>query len=659
MTAMERGGGLGEQGAAAAAIAWTPGADLFARSRLLRFMREQGFGPDEYPGFHTWSVRETAAFWDAVMRDLDLQFLKPYTSTVDLSAGPEWPRWFQGGEFNYVHNALDRWANGPEADRECLVWEGDCGAVERWSYSRLLREVVRVAAGLRQLGLEPGDRVGLFLPMTLQTVAALLAVNRIGGVGVPVFSGYGAEAVRQRLTDCGATILITADAFLRRGKRVEMKATADQAVVDAAVRNVVVYRRLGGACPWSPGRDIDWADLGVGAASAPLLRTDPEHPCLILYTSGTTGRPKGAVHPHCGFPVKSAQDLAHLFDLQQGDRLFWYSDLGWMMGPWAIMGALMLGAACVLFEGTPDHPTPGRIWEMVDRHRVTHLGISPTAVRALMARGDEWPGRADLSTLQVLGSSGEPWNELPWRWFLSRVGRNRCPIINYSGGTEISGGILGCVTFRPLKPCGFNAVVPGMDADVLDPDGRPVRNRVGELALRGVWPGMTRGFWRDPARYLETYWSRWPGVWVHGDWALRDDEDHWFILGRSDDTIKVAGKRLGPAEVESAAMGCPGVREAAAIGSPDPVKGERLVLFVVPTDPEIPPDRIEAAARDQVAGVLGPALRPDRVHVVEELPRTRNGKVLRRLLRNAYLREPLGDTGSLENPSSLEGLPHP
>jgi acetyl-CoA synthetase len=620
-------------------------------------MRAQGFGED-YERFVRWSVEAPDAFWDATMRDLDLRFYTPYQAVREVGRGVQWTTWFPGGQFNYVHNALDKWLDGRGGEETVVIWEGDDGSSRSWTRRELAAEVDRLAAGLQRLGVAPGDRVGIFMPMAPETVAATLAVNKLGGVYVPIFSGYGAEAVAQRLRDAGARLLLTADGFLRRGNVIQMKETADAAVAAApSVERVIVWSRLGREIPWNPERDLTWADAASATGRAPeTLRTGSEDPCLIIYTSGTTGRPKGAVHPHCGFPVKATQDMAHLFDVQAGDRLFWFSDLGWMMGPWAIMGSLCLGAACVLFEGTPDFPHPGRVWELVERHCVTHLGIAPTAIRALMAHGEDWPARYDLSSLEILGSSGEPWNPGPWQWFLERVGGGRCPIINYSGGTEISGGILGCVPFRPLKPCCFNAVAPGMAAAVYDEQGRPVRNAVGELVLTNAWPGMTRGFWNDAQRYLDTYWSRWPNVWVHGDWALEDDDGYWYILGRSDDTLKVAGKRVGPAEVESAAGTHPAVQESAAIGVPDPLKGDAVVVFAVarPGTPET--EELRAAIRAAITAVLGKALQPEKVWFVDALPKTRNAKVLRRVIRAVHLNQEPGDLSSLEHAATLDAI---
>jgi len=377
---------------------------------------------------------------------------------------------------------------------------------------------------------------------------------------------------------------------------------------------------------------------------------------MVIYTSGTTGRPKGAVHVHGGFPIKGAQDLAHSFDLGRGDSLFWFTDLGWMMGPWAISGSLLLGASLVLYEGVPDFPAPDRLWAIVERYRVTHLGLSPTVIRALMAHGTDPVRSHDRSSLRVLGSTGEPWNPEPWWWFFREVGEGRCPIINYSGGTEVSGGIVSCNLLTPIKPTSFGGPQVGTAADVLDADGRPARGKVGELAIRQPLPGMTRGFWNDPERYVETYWSRVPGVWVHGDWALIDEDGYWYIQGRSDDTLKVAGKRVGPAEVESAAVSHPAVLEAAAVGIPHELKGEVIVLFCVLRRSETDDAELRASISAQVVHEMGKALKPEAVFVVPELPKTRSGKVMRRVARAAYLDSDPGDLSALENPLAVESI---
>jgi acetyl-CoA synthetase len=640
-------------------VGWLPTEASEARSRLRRFMEAHGFvSLDE---LHRRSIADQTWFWDAVVKDLDLEFYQPYQQVLDLSRGKPWARWFVGGKYNYVHNALDRHAAGPSAPKLAITWEGEDGAIRQLTYAELADMANRFASGLRQLGVEKGDRVGIFMPMIPEVAAATLAVGKLGAIYIPIFSGYAAPAVASRLADCGAKVLITADGFYRRGSRIPMGETALEAARQApSVERVVVVCRFGDVS-LPATEQVVYADKLVADVDTPPLteRTMADDPYMIIYTSGTTGRPKGAVHVHAGFPIKATQDLAHCFDLQADDTLFWLTDLGWMMGPWAIAGGLTLGASLCFYEGALDFPRPDRLWRIVERHRATLLGISPTAVRALMARGDEWVRSCDLSSLRAFGSTGEPWNPDPWWWLYQVAGGERCPILNYSGGTEISGGIVGGFTIAPSRPCAFAGPVPGIAADVVDERGEPVRGAVGELIIRQPWVGMTNGFWQDPQRYLDTYWSRWPDVWVHGDWARVDDDGSWFILGRSDDTIKLAGKRVGPAEVESAAVAHPAVAEAAAIGVPDEVKGEALVVLVVLRTGHRAGGPLREAIRAVVAEQLGRALRPEEVRFVAELPRTRNAKILRRVVKGAYLgRDDLGDLSALENPSAIDAIRH-
>ena len=631
--------------------AWTPSESYLERSRLRRFARAHG--QNDYARLLEWSTSDLEGFWRATERDLGIVWRVPYSRVLDTAQGIPWTTWWTGGRMNYVATALRH-----DPARPAVIAEGEEGTVRTLTFGELASQVASVGAGLRSLGVKRGDRVGVFLPLTIECAVSVLAIGSIGAIFIPIFSGYGAEAIAGRLRDAEATVLICADGFYRRGQIVPMKETAD-AAADAApsVGAVVVVDRVARAYP-KRVRDVPWSELERGA-ELDLADTSAEDPFMVIYTSGTTGKPKGALHVHGGFPVKAAQDLAHCFDLQERDVILWSTDLGWMMGPWLIAGGLMLGATIVLYDGTPDHPDPSRMWSLVERHRVTHLGISPSAIRGLMRAGDAPVRAKDRSSLFVLGSTGEPWNPDPWWWYFRNVGEERCPIINYSGGTEISGGIVGCTTWTPIAPGSFSGPCPGMDADVVDEHGRPIRGAVGELVIRKPWPGMTRGFWRDRRgpgnRYLETYWSRLRDVWVHGDWARIDEEGFWYIEGRSDDTLKVAGKRVGPAEVESAAVAHPAVSEAAAIGVPHEIKGESIVVFCVLRPEQRASDELARSIQDKIAQILGKPLRPEGVRFVTQLPKTRNAKILRRVIKGAYLgKSDLGDLSSLENPAAID-----
>jgi acetyl-CoA synthetase len=635
-------------------IAWRPTSEYVDGSRLGAFMRKHGLL--SLGELMDRSTRDPEWFWRAVMDDLGIEFYESYSRILDTSAGIALPRWCIGGRMNIVHNCLEKWAGTPTEHRPALHWEGEEGTTRTLTYGELARDVNRAANGLRALGVRPGDRVALFMPMCPELVTAFFAVIKVGGIVLPLFSGYGPEAVTTRLQDAGVRILITADGFWRRGQAVRMKDTADASVAAAPVERVIVTRRIGADVAIGP-KDLWWDDVVADQPDVSATeRTGADDPLMIIYTSGTTGRPKGAVHSHCGFPIKTAQDMVHCFDVHDGETMYWVSDMGWMMGPWEVFGMTLLGGTAVLYDGALDFPGPDRLWALVERHRVEILGVSPTLIRALMRHGEE-PVRAhDLSSLRILGSTGEPWNPEPWKWFFDVVGRSRLPIINYSGGTEVSGGLVSGNVLTPLKPAAFAGPPPGIAADVVDDRGRPVRNQVGELVVRAPWIGMTRGFWNDADRYLHTYWSRFPDVWVHGDWAAIDEDGLWYILGRSDDTIKIAGKRLGPAEVESILVDDPAVLEAAAVGVPDEMKGQALVCFCVLRPGHGPTAELTARLTALVVDRLGRPLRPKAIKFVRDLPKTRNAKVMRRVIRAAYLGDDPGDLSSLENPQAIDDI---
>jgi acetyl-CoA synthetase len=638
-------------------IVWSPSGDYVERANITRFMRRHGIS--SYRELVRRSQDDVEWFWDAVVRDLGVEFYEPYRQVLDVSSGKPWARWFAGGTINLAHNCVDRWAEA-SPDKTAILWEGEEGAVRAVSYAELQRMANRLALGLRELGVGRGDAVGIFMPMAPETVAATLACAKLGAIYLPIFSGYAADAVATRLRDAEATVLLTADGTTRRGKVIPMFETAAEAVAAAqSVRTLVVWSRLGrDDLPWDDRRDRRWEDLGSGGdGTFENERVDSEHPLFIAYTSGTTGRPKGSVHVHAGLLVKVAEEVAYQADLHPEEILFWVTDLGWIMGPWEIIGAGALGSTVFLFDGVPNHPGPDRLWDVVERHRITTLGISPTLIRALIPAGDDHVRRHDLSSLRILGSTGEPWNPDPYMWFFNEVGGARCPIINISGGTEVGACFLSPLPITDLKPCTLRGPALGMDIDVWGADGTPAGpGEVGELVCKKPWPGMTRGIWKDPERYLDTYWRRWPDVWVHGDWASVDEDGFWFLHGRSDDTMNVAGKRVGPAEVESALAHHPAVVESAAVGIPDAVKGEGIWCFVVPVPGRERDEGLAGELTHVVAEHLGKAFRPSRIVFVDELPKTRSAKIMRRALRAAVLGEDPGDLSGLENPGALEAI---
>ena len=660
-------------------VAWTPSDDVIGRARLTEFMRQ--VGAKTFDEVYRRSVDDVEWFHTELLKFLGIKFDPPYETLLDTSRGIEWAEWCTGGGLNITTMCLDRWQTGEAKNRPAIIWEGEEGDSRGVTYKELLDQVENCAAALRANGLGKGDAIGIHLPMMVETVVAMLAINRIGAIAVPVFSGYGVSAIESRMNAVGAKAIFTCDGFPRRGKFFNAFEIAEQAIANCPTIEKVFVVTRGDKAVNSTLSIINYSSSldQPGVKEENLYGAEPtlaEDPLIILYTSGTTGRPKGIAHTHCGFPIKAAQDMAFGTDVGPGTRISWYTDLGWMMGPWLIYGALINGATIVIYDGAPDFPAPDRMWEFCAKHKVEVLGISPTLVRALSGCGDGLPKKHDLSALRAFASTGEPWNPAPWWWLFEKVGAGKLPIINYFGGAEISGGILVGNPLLPIKPCSFPAPCLGIDADILDENGNSApAGSVGELAIRKPWIGMARGFWQEPERYLETYWRRFPGIWVHGDWALRDDEGHWYILGRSDDTLKVAGKRVGPAEVESLLVAHKLVTEAAVIGVPDEMKGTAMVAFCVLTasadalsSPPYATDgegvaegrggysELETELKALVTKDMGKPLAPSRIYFVSALPKTRNAKVMRRVIRAAYLGEDPGDLSALENPQAVEEI---
>ncbi|MEA2517735.1 MAG: acetyl-CoA synthetase [Actinomycetota bacterium] len=635
---------------------WEPTPDYIENANVTRLMRKHGI--DDFHQLVKRSQDDIEWYWTAAVEDLGIHFSTPYEQLLDVTEGNALARWFVGGRTNLVYNTVDRHASSPLAGNNALIWEGEDGEVRHITYRELGVQVNKVANGLIEMGIGVGDTVGVFMPMVPEAVIAAYACAKIGAIYLPIFSGFGAPAVATRLNDAKCKLLFTADGFYRRGHTVEMKPVADEAVAQSpSVERVVVFKRFANLdAPMGP-KDISWGSAFEGQRTDLVAEGfDPETPFMIAYTSGTTGKPKGSVHVHGGFLVKIASEVAYQLDVKVGTVLYWVTDMGWIMGPLEMVGGHAAGATVFMYEGAPNFPGPDRLWQMIDRHKVEVLGISPTLVRALMPAGEEAVRAHDLSSLRILGSTGEPWNPEPYRWFHNMVGGGRCPIMNLSGGTEVGACFLGQSPVIPTKVCSLGTPSLGMAMDVYGPDGKPVRGEVGELVCTKPWPAMTRGFWGDKQRYLDTYWSRFEGVWVHGDWATVDEDGYWFLHGRSDDTMNVAGKRIGPAEYESAAVNHPSVVECAAVGIPDEIKGTAVWCFCILRPDVQPSDALVGEITKEITDELGKAFKPAEIRFVEELPKTRSAKILRRAIRAKVLGEDPGDMSSLENPSALAAL---
>lgn len=634
-------------------IIFNPSPDFIKNCHVNSLMRR--LGVSDLQSLWKKSVDDIDLFWKNVVDDVGIEWLAPFSRVSDRSQGIEWTRWFIDGKINICHNCVDRHSS---SERDAIVWEGDDGSIRQLTYAEFSTEVSKLSGVLKEFGIDHGDCVGILMPMVPEVVVALFACFKIGAVAIPIFSGFGAEAVGIRLMEAKAKVLLTTDVSFRRGKVISVKENADGACqVAKCIRHRLVLRRHPAApCPWEMSVDHDWKRAVEKQNSwMSSRRLDAEAPSLILFTSGTTGKPKGTIHTHAGALVQITKELRYAFNCDQDSRFFWFTDIGWMMGPWEMIGVTFFGGTLFIYEGAPDYPTPFRLWEIIERHQLTTLGISPTAIRLLMKYGAA-PSTFPMKSLRILGSTGEPWDPASYHWYFEQVGKKRCPIINISGGTEIIGCLLSPLPIQPLKACSLGGPGLGVDADVFDEEGNSVRGGIGHLVCKQPLPSMTKGFLNSTERYLETYFSKFKGVWYHGDWARVDLDGYWFLHGRSDDTIKIAGKRIGPVEYEAALMTVSGVAEAAAIGVPDPLKGETCVCFVV-LKPGITADEaLKTKCLKATVLHLGKSLMPKEIRFTAALPKTRSAKILRGLIRKVYLGEELTDTSSVENPDSLQSI---
>ncbi|SDN24218.1 acetyl-CoA synthetase [Halogranum gelatinilyticum] len=608
-------------------------------------------------------------FWDELVDYLGIDFYEDYETVRDNSEGPQFSEWYPGGRINIAHNTLDRHAAVDSEKRNSVacIWEGEDGTVREVTYHELHRQANKVANYLESTGIETGDTVGLYMPMVPEVISILYGCFKVGAIAVPIFSGFGVDATATRIEDSECSVLFTGDGFQRRGGEILLKSSADDAIDEAGyVEHTVVFDRLGASndgstvdVPWNADRDEWWTDAietQDDAYDTKELPSDQES--MLLYSSGTTGKPKGIVHTHAGVQLQTAKEIHFGFDQKPSDRFFWVSDIGWMMGPWTLIGNHTFGGTIFMYEGAPDHPEPDRFWEMIDRHKLTTFGISPTAIRALRKYDDEWVEKHDLSSLRLLGSTGEPWDPESWQWFYENVGGGEAPIINISGGTEICGCFLMPMPTQPLKPCSLGGPGLGMNIDIVDSEGKSVADdhERGFLVARDSCPSMTKSLWEGDERYLDTYWSTWEDLWDHGDWAQKDEDGFWFLHGRADDALNVAGRKVGPAEIEGELIEHEAVNQAVAVGVPDDTTGTAVVAYIVLEDGAEESDDLRSELRALVGEAHGKPFRPREILFVDEFPKTQSGKIIRRAISSIYQGEDLGDMSSIENPEALDAI---
>jgi acetyl-CoA synthetase len=632
---------------------WYPEKADIDNAAVTALMRRLGF--DDYEEFYRFSVERPADYWREVVDFCCIKWQRDFSRYVDVSRSEAFPQWFVGGQLNWVDTVM-AWADEPaQAGQLAVIGEREDGSTASITYAVLKSRVQHFSAGLAAQGIVRGDRVGLLMENGIEATVSFLSLSYIGAIAVPLFSGFGADAIGSRLSACGARMIIATSGFSRRGRRVHTRDLIDKVLHKEPRIRQVIWKRGQNEAP-AEGF-INWDD--VLAESQPMTASammSPMDPFMVVYTSGTTGKPKGPVHTHGGFPLKVAHDSAVHFDIRPGDVLCFPADMGWIAGALMMSSALLRGATLVCYDGAPDFPDWSRMSRLVERYKVTHFGSAPTLIRGMSAHPDVALA-GDRSTVRLLITAGEGIDPEHFIWYQQHFGRGVCPVINYTGGTEVSGALLSSVVVKKILPSVFNTSSPGVEVDVVDSAGRPVEGQIGELAIRKPFVGMAASFWEDDARYLESYWQTVPDLWIHGDLAIRTGANTFQLLGRSDDTLKVAGKRLGPAEVEEILLELKAVSEAAAIGVSDPVKGQKLVVFVIPSR-EWDDDHatlVEAVAR-QVDERLGKPFRPGNVHIVRQFPKTRSSKVMRRLIRAVYTGQPLGDISALDDPASLEEI---
>jgi len=630
-----------------------PTENQIQNSNIFRFMKKHGIS--SFEELSKKAINDLEWFWESVDEDIGIVWDAPYEKTLDVSNGIAWPKWFVGGKTNIYKSTVEKFAKKtPQKTAYCF--ESEDGIKSKISYSELDSKASKLANGLITLGVKKGDVIAIYLPMIEEAILTILAASKIGAIQTVIFSGYSSESLHIRLKDCNAKILIISDGFYRKGKPVSQKQSAETAIIGTNVERIIVVPYKG-VDNYTESEKIIFYDglIKLQNSQCQTESMDSEDPLFILYTSGTTGKPKGVVHTHGGCSVFAGHQSAYLIDTNENDLLFWPADIGWITGlVWNVYGLLMVGASAVIYDGALDFPTSNRIWKMLSEYEATIFGISPTAVRLFKKNNVEPLKLFPLNKIKNIPTTGEPLDEDSWWWLYEKVGNKKIPIMNLSGGTEIGGAMLSVFPGMMLKPSTVGIPVPGMNLDVFDDAGNSIRNQNGYLVIKSPWPAMTRGLLNDDGRYLETYWSRFENVWFHGDYVYVDDDNLWYMHGRTDDVINVSGHRMSTAEIEHATISHPKISDAASIAISDDLTGEAIVIFYVADDPS--DKNLESIVSDYVSEKIGKIARPKHVFQLSDLPKTRTGKIMRRLLKSKLLGEELGDLSSLENPHILDEI---
>ena len=594
-------------------------------------------------------------FWESVDKDIGIIWDEPYTKTLDISNGIAWSKWFVNGKTNMYKSSVEKFTK-QTPNKIAYHFISENGIETKLSYCELNSKVSKLANGLKSLGVKKGDIIAIYLPMIEEAIVSILAAAKIGAIQTIIFSGYSSESLQIRLQDCHAKILLTSDGFNRKGKNVSQKSTIESAIIDTDIEKIIMVSYMG-IDQYKKSEKIQFYDelISNQSDSCDTEIMDSEDPLFILYTSGTTGKPKGVIHTHGGFSVFAGHQASYLVDIHQNDTLFWPADVGWITGlVWNVYGLLIMGASAIIYDGALDYPTEDRIWQILSKHNATIFGISPTAVRLFKKNNAQPLKKYSLDKLRNIPTTGEPLDEDSWWWLFEKVGNKKIPIMNLSGGTEIGGAMLSVFPGMKLKPSTVGIPVPGMNLDIVDDDGNSVREKNGYLVIKSPWPAMTRGLLHDDDRYIKTYWSRFENIWFHGDYVFADSDNLWYMHGRTDDVINVSGHRMSTSEIEHIVISHKKISDAASISIPDSITGEAIVVFFVADKKKY--TNLEFEVIEHISKRIGKIAKPKYVFQLSDLPKTRTGKIMRRLLKTKLMGEELGDLSSLENPEILKEI---